>query len=548
MVEISAIRRPGVDRRSRRWKWRDIARKVNKKLLYLQSEMKSLRTYLVLVAVLLGTVSVSAQQRVRIAGLEDDPEYRRLTEQEALLSRASDSLSAGMNSIRRSLRSDTENRAANSAAILRMEEEMFDMRGRMAHLAGRINTIEQEWILRSLESGVADDAETGMPASPVQEYQFANLVYNAWFEQNLPPDELSELRQAQNSENEITTLTADYSRKIKALQELAEKYHSSATQARADSLKADFEALASGINALDARIAGQWSAIFDSKSYIYNYLMDKGNLVGLLEKYENEMEKLRQSQAHWQGVYASDAIVNYTLQKRLITDCEMWLAVETRNMMALDSLKKVWAALPNVEGLELPVVALRERLFLDYADIKAGAASPYNSRNPIPEVKIYPKGIIYRVRLGAFSTPQQPSLFRNVSPLAVQKGPDGKFRYFAGGFTTEQGVNDAVEHMRRHGFKAPQAVAWMDGVYINLTDGKGLGDGFYRVEISGVHELSPEIREIIRTVTEGKPIVRGADMFIVGPLDNALVAARLRAALENRDPGMEMKLSEIPNL
>jgi hypothetical protein len=476
--------------------------------------------------------------------MEDNPEYIALMAEESALSRALDSISMEMSRVRGSFRTDTLNREANTVAILQMEEKMFEMRNDMARLAGRINVIEQEWIMKSFEDGVAETTEPDTLESPMAETLLANLVYNKYFELNLSPEQLDELRQAQDSEREIGALTVAYIDRHLSLRELSAQYDSVATQSVADSLKADFDVVTNESVAIDELIARQWGAIFDSKSYVYNYLMDKENNSELLEKYEAGMERTRQAQARWQGVYASDAIVNYILQKRLITDCEIALAEDMHNAPALDSLRQVRKAIPDVRELELAPVSLRERLFLDYSDIAIGE-SPYDARNPIPEVKVYPKGVIYRVLLGAFSSPQQPSVFKGVSPLAVCKFDDGKFRYFAGGFATDSTANVAVESMRERGFKAPQAVVWMDGLYFNPADTEESDSRFFRVELSGVDELTDGVREVVGTVAGDKPIVHGEGMFIVGPLDDALTATRLRTALDGLDPDMDVTIAEI---
>ncbi len=489
-------------------------------------------------------VRLDAQQRVRIAELEDNAGYVNLVAEEDKLARMSDSITASMNSIRRSFRTDTLNRAANSAAILRMEGEMFDLRNRMARLSGRINAIEQEWIMQSLH---AEGVPEGGPVRPAEERTAANLVYNSYFDRSLDAGSVRELRAAQLAESDIPPLIEQYRENNGRLTMLKFAYDFSIMAGTADSIRVRFDSLARVNAAADRLIAGEWATIFDNKSYCYNLLMDKENRGDLLQRFADDMEKLRQTQAEWQGVYASDEIMTYVLQKRLLTDYEIRLAADLKNQPALDSLKKVLAALPRVDGLELPPVRLKERLFLDYEDINVVGSSPYGSRNPIPDVNIYPKGIIYRVLLGTYSSAQQPSVFKNVAPLGVQKGPDNKYRYFAGGFPSDTTASAAVEQMRQRGFKSPEAVVWMDGVYVNLATGKGLGSGFYRLELSGVHELTPEVREVVRTVTGGKPIVKGDGMFIVGPLDDGAEAARLRAALERRDPEMEIKISEIPN-
>ncbi len=468
----------------------------------------------------------TAQQRNVIAGLENNTEYRALIDEEGVLLRTADSIAARIASLRRELRSETSGREAISAAIVEMEERSFEIRSGMARLASRINTIEQEWILASLSS--PGETETPLPetsdggdgegsASP-------NLVYNTWFASRLSPGELDELRRAQDAESELPRLMAQYREGHAGLAALAREYALIADRERADSLKADFDSLISAERILDERIGMLWEMIFDSKSYFYNLLADKEDRRSLLSRFEEGMERLREERSKWQEQDVPAALLDYVLQKRMLTDYEIALADEIASGAAADSLRMVAAALPGPASLDdLVPVALKERLFLDYADVTVGG-SPYNAANPIPEVAVWPKGVIWRVQVGNFASPQATSVFRGAHPLAVQTGDDGRFRYFAG-------------------FRAPVAVVWMDGV---LIDPAAEGEKTYRVDISGVEELSPALRGAIDSARVD--IVRTDGAFVLTPLDGA-AAVRLRSSLEALGlsiPEMEAKLSIIP--
>lgn len=507
--------------------------------------MRSFPTYLVVIALAMCVAAATAQHRVRISGLDSNPEYRALVAQEESLSRMSDSISRSMDNIRRAFRTDTGNRSALTASILRMEEEMFDIRNRQARVTGQINAIEQEWILRSLDSDPAAGIATDSLSARAEERQVANLVYNSYFDLNLRPEDCRDLRGAQEKEAALPEMIAQYSDNHGRLRILRHAYNLSIMADTADSIKTRFDSLSLVNRELDRRISSDWGAVFDNKSYAYNFLMDKNNRSDLLQRYEDDLGRVRAELAEVRGTYMSDAIAAYALQKQLITDYEIMLAQELGNDGAADSLATARAAIPRIDALGIEPVVLRERLFLDYSDITLHTAPQYSSRNPIPEVEVYPKGVIYRVLLGTYSSAQQPSVFRNVAPIAVRKGPDNKYRYFAGGFPSDSTVNAAVEQMRSRGFKKPEPVVWMDGVYVNLATGQGIEKHFYRIELSGVHELTAEVREIIRTVTGGKDIVRAGDLFVVSPLDNAAEAVRLRTALERRDPEMDVKISAI---
>ncbi len=293
-------------------------------------------------------------------------------------------------------------------------------------------------------------------------------------------------------------------------------------------------------------IGQRWEGLFDSKSYIYNLLADKENRRDLLSRFEGGMERLREERSKWQEAGAPAALLDYVLQKRMLTDYEIALSGAIGNDAAADSLRRVAAVLPGPASLEgLAPVTLKERLFLDYSDVTVGG-SPYNASNPIPEVVVWPKGVIWRVQVGNFASRQAPSVFRGAHPIAVQTGDDGRFRYFAGGFPVDSLAGAAVEQLRKAGFRAPAAVVWMDGEFVDPAAGN---ENIYRVEISGVGELSPALREAATAAAGGEvDIVRTEEAFILSPLDTT-AAVRLRSALEALKaafPEMDVRLSKIP--
>jgi hypothetical protein len=234
-------------------------------------------------------------------------------------------------------------------------------------------------------------------------------------------------------------------------------------------------------------------------------------------------------------------MADYAVQKPLLIDFEAALARKRGDAVAIDSLGLAAADVPSLAEVgELAPVTLTDRLLLDWADVAVGR-TPYSAANPIPELRVWPRGVIWRVRLGAFSARQAVSVFRGASPLAVERGADGRYRYYAGGFRIDSLAAAAVERLRKAGFRAPAAVVWMDGVLID-PDADREGERRYRVKISGVEELPAEVRELVG----GAGIVRGAEAFIATPLD-AAAAVRLRArleALKASHPGLEARLSE----
>jgi hypothetical protein len=491
-----------------------------------------------------------AQQRQVIAGLEGHTEYRALLRQEASLVRSADSLAAGIASMRGRLRADTLDRAALSASIVSMEERSFELRSTMARLASRINTIEQEWILANLStprpasSDGPDGNLEGGDGTEEADSPTKEGAYDSWFESGLSADQMAELRRAREIEGGLPLLVDRYRQYHGRLVALAGAYNAARSQAPADSIRERFDALNEENRVLAQRIGSEWSTAFDNKSYLYNLLADKQNRGDLLRRFEQGLERLREQLPPALEMGAPAPLVDHVLQRLMLADYEIALAAELGDVAVADSLRAVASSLPgplSLAGLE--PVTLTERLFLDYAETKIGG-SPYNSSNPIPEVAVWPRGIIWRVMVGGFTQRQSPSVFRGAHPLAVQRGDDGRYRYFAGGYPTDSLALAAVERLRKAGFRAPTAVVWMDGVYIDPAADEGAKD--YRIEITGAEELPAVAREA--AAGGAIDIVRGPGRFIVTPLD-ATTAVRLRQTLESLKPelpGTEIKLSKIP--
>jgi hypothetical protein len=508
-----------------------------------------MKRYVILSVLLFVAALARGQQRTTIEGLENHTEYQELVAQERLLVHSADSLAGQAAALRRELRTDTLAREAISASIVLIEEQSFDIRSRMARLASRINTIEQEWILESLkevppaapdETGEEGESEAsgeeeGAPALPP--HNPANLVYSSWFREELSPDQLGELLRAQAAEVDVPPVVELYRATQRRMTELAREYRMATTQAAADGAALSLRELSAANRATGEALGTVWEDIFDSKSYIYNLLADRENRQGMLMQFEEGMEQLRRNQTVWND--AAEPLRNYVLQKRMLTDYEIALAHETGNTAAADSLRRVLQALPEPEILAgFSPIVLNERLFIEFADVTVGSVS----REPVPEVKVWPRGMIWRVMLGSFISRQSPAGFRGARPIAFDR-TGGRFRYFAGGFPDADSAEEAALRLKEAGLRNATVVAWVDGVMIDPGDDERI----YRIEISGAAQLPTPIREAL-SVQNGVDVVRSEDGFIVTPLAGA-TALRLRTTFENIKstyPGMDVTLSKIP--
>jgi len=115
-------------------------------------------------AVFLTAGGVRAQQpevEARIAGLEGNAEYMSLLREDAQLQIREDSIVNAVERMRRQLREDPGKRQQYSQEILQLESRIFEIRNAKGRLIDRINTIEQEWVLASLNGAAPQPAAPG---------------------------------------------------------------------------------------------------------------------------------------------------------------------------------------------------------------------------------------------------------------------------------------------------------------------------------------------------------------------------------------------------
>ena len=495
---------------------------------------------------------LSAQQiKARVSGLENNAEYMGLLAEEQAVSIQADSLTLAMEHMRRSFRTDTTLREQIAVNILESEEKLFALRNRIGMLSERINAIEQQWIIMHLNDKGAEighsDAET--PSAPLSR-QYANLVYNKPIADNLTAEDYRVLLAAQNSEASVASIARLYIEQNRELTDLSKSYDTVSTETQALRHMAAFDSLKTVSLATEDSLAVGWGYIFDNKVYAYSYIADKNNRTELLAEFNKALEGMRSDQKTLDGEWASDVLTSYYLQKRMVIDFERHMADLFSLDKTADSLQKAKAAL-HERDFFLPKVNITERLFLDYQDISIHSPSLYNSRNPIPECKVNPRGTIYRIQLGSFSVPQTPALFKGVAPLCVLK-ENGRYTYFAGGFAADSSARQAQIELKDIGFKRPEVVLWKDGIFRNLSrDGEPVAvvadTTLYRVVIEGLESVDDSLKSAINSALGRVDILRSGQSFIVAPVKGRANAEMVRDMIRRREQRAVTEITAIEN-
>ena len=502
-------------------------------------------------AVFLTAGGVRAQQpevEARIAGLEGNAEYMSLLREDAQLQIREDSIVNAVERMRRQLREDPGKRQQYSQEILRLESRIFEIRNAKGRLIDRINTIEQEWVLASLNgarsslrrllkkpcgggSPTAEGPQSGgQPLFPVNTSRRRIMRPCA--------------KRAAAGDGPV-----DYVNRCFAnhgtLTELAGNLRAAVqTEAEAMEVFERYNALQGVNRALADSLAATWNSIFDNKSYAYGYLLDKMGEEVLAREEEALSEASRQLSA-LQGEMASDAVADYFLRKRVVVDYEAAVAGSAgagrRTRFAARRLRAA-----RTIDYRLPRV-VAERYFLDYDSVAFSSRKlVYSYQNPIPECRVYANGTIYRILLGTFNAKRAAATFRGAYPLFYLINDEGKWCYYAGGFATLAEAEAAQALLKKRGFVRPEIVVWTDGAARNLSLDPEAAKVTYRVEITGTDALSDEVKGVIAATGEVYELSRvGSQLFVVGAFDDRAVADRLAESIRQTDAALEVKVAEI---
>ncbi len=499
---------------------------------------------LLLIAGIGSLFSVGAQEIVvRIPELEKNETYMDCLREDARLQMRIDSLMAEASAVRRRFRDDPENRDAHTSAILKIEEQLFALRSAKGGLVGRINAIEQEWVLRSMEAPRGESESKEVLPDYSDAPRSRNLVDNDCFRRELSPGDYASLKEAQRRERFAASCIERFADNYARLIQMQDDYRMLTDQQEADTAFDRMAELGTENRFLNDSLQGLWSYIFDNKSYAYSFLLDRYGRESQLERETDRLAEAQREAEADQGRYASDALVAYFLQKRALVAFEQTMAREFALYEAQDSLAREMDYLQSVE-FRLPRVEPERRYLLDYQAVDFSSPSKYNARNPIPACKVYDHGTIYRIRLGRYKMKQAVNIFRGVYPLAFFREADGRYGYYAGGYATLVEARLACELLLKRGFRRPEIVRWTDGSPAEVSPDE-VGADRFRVEISGVESLGDDLRTVIRTLAADKELVRVGTTYVVGSFADRAEAEQLVRDLTVTDGSISVEVKEI---
>lgn len=486
-----------------------------------------------------------------VARLESDRQYIALLEEDKVLQLRQDSIVWAVENLRIRLRTNPDERDRISEEILRLENRIFEVRSAKGRLVDRINALEQEWVLAQLEQvdslgdlAVTVDSDTKvfvLSDGP----KVRNLVYNAYFHENLPEQDYVALMEAQRMETLAEDLASQYFADYDTLSMLSHSYEMVTSAEEATLLYTRFNAVKEANRMLADSLAVVWNYVFDNKSYAYGFVLDKLGCDRLLTEQESRLSEAMLQLAELRDKTASDAVADYFIRKRTALDYEMAVAQFLGLESARDSLSKVADRVKAID-FRRPKIEVAERFFVDYEALVFSKTPKYTAQRPIPECRIYDRGTIYRILLGSFNSKRPVSLFKGAYPLSYLIDDAKKWNYYAGGFATLAEAEAAQRLLKEKGFLHPEIVVWTHGVARNLSQHPDVHAKSYRIEILNAEILSEKIRTAIAAVAEDAEVSKvGQRLFVVGVFYDRGLADAVVDAIRKEDDDLQIKVVEM---
>ena len=373
-----------------------------------------------------------------------------------------------------------------------------------------------------------------------------DLVANDYFSERLLQSDYKALRDAQQREKSLKEAVERYFTKYGELLALQRRYMEVPTREEADEQAKLFVAKRGEMATLDEEITSLWSSLYFNKIYAYDLLMEREGKTSMLDFSAEATARAEREVNDNTDLYESNALVGYYARKKALTEYEMQIASTLSLTTSRDSLKIVSAELKN-RDYRLSKLSLQRRSFINYEDIEVKVPTIYNSKNPVPQTKVYDYGTVYRIRIGLFSKRPNLSALRGVTPLSYTTAYNkGLYAYFVGGFRTEQEAKDGVVKLKKLGFKEPIVAVWVDGEYYPTLEDMRRSESQYNIEISGVATLTDDIKASILSHKNDCTISRIGSTFVVGTFEGKSVAEAVATDLRALNSDIKVEITKKP--
>lgn len=508
-----------------------------------------------LLLLLLSTYAFAQVDSTLYGSIEEDPHYLSLCGEHASLSQSEESVVERLAEARAlyvAARSEGKSGVEIEKCgsnILNLERELFDIRARRRSVVGRIAHIEQRYILNEIYRGDADTRGDDANAKDERAEQ-VQLIDNSVIERSLGAPGYADLRLAHKEDMAMPRLVEEYVAVHKRLGRCVRAYGLATEEGEGEVIYDNYLELRDMADSLGGVIDRYWNHILNTKYYAYGYILECYGLYDLLDNSSSDFSNMQQVCAKEDGKYQLDALAHYALGRSTLVAFERDFANEMGLRLSADSLQRVYDGIMMPE-YRLEPIALERRSFVEYEPLVFGAKNFYNDANPIPEVRVYQRGTVYRILLGVFRNKQSASIFKGAQPLYMTKDEAG-YSYYVAGLASEEEAEEAVDMLLDKGFKEPQICCWKDGKMRNLSlpepeveQSVTLSSGHRYMVMLECNALSESMRNVISMVAPDKRISRRGAGFAVGTFTERGEAESLQKALLESDPGITVSIVEL---
>lgn len=518
------------------------------------------RLYIItLLTLVTAAFAVAHTQEPEFPELESNERYMELKQRGAQLQEREDSIQQLLGLAREEFNLHRDSILANGGAesfasyILKLESDIFELREQRGDLITEINNIQQEYILAHMYSMAHKQESQEEEVESVEEVvvpeKHRELIKNYIFTDALSTADYTELVEAHTLDGQMDALCQEYNDLYAKMVSTAARYRQTEIESEADSLFSSFKHLKRRASELNNDIESKWNYIIDTKYYAYGYLLELNNKYDLLDSSTETFSQMRLESSRHEGLYESDALMHYAIGRPTLLDFEIALAEEMELEEACDSLKQVRSAL-NVPEYRHEILQITKRLFIDYQPVVIGRTNYYNTDNPVPALKVYERGTIYRILLGSFRSKQPMTLFKGVQPLYIAQ-QDGNYVYYAGGFDSLIQAEETQLFLKDKGFKQPEICRWTDGQMVNISKQvdeeesiSDLAPSRYVVSVNCA-TMEDDMRNLIENIAPDKMISRRGTQFVVGTFSSRADAEYLVERLNQQFTDVESTLVEL---
>lgn len=517
-----------------------------------------MKKYLYTLLLILVSASAFAQVDTTFYGsVNDDPRYINLLGEYSSLVEQIDELRIQISEARDNyseIRSD-KSRALElenqRAYILNLEKEMFDMRSRSRQVVEDIACMEQSYIINARYSGDGVAVRSEYQTLREDNTEHVQLIQNSIIARSLSEGGYADLKQAQLQDANMPRLVEEYIATYKRMNRCVRAYNITTEEGEGEVVYDNYLALRDMADSLGGVIDSSWNYILNTKYYAYGYILERYGMYDLLDNSSADFSNMQQLCANEDGRYQLDALAHYALGRSTLVAFERDFAYELGLTMAADSLQRVCNAIVEYD-YRLEPITLERKSFVEYEPLIFGPKDYYNEANPIPEVKVYQRGTIYRVLLGVFRNKQSNAVFKGAQPLYLTNDSEG-YSYYVGGFATDQEAADAVEVLLDKGFKEPQICCWRDGKMRNLSEPEpevveaevSQSTGNRYIVLLECSAISESMRATISAIAPEKRISRRGAGFAIGTFSVRSEAESLQTALLESYPNIEVSIVEL---